>query len=94
MLDEISEKRVGIHWSRFKFRVELTTEKPGMIRQFYDFNQLLVRRQSSKSQPLTAENFPKLVVELITMSMALVDFTLAIGRECMRVVCQYAGILP
>lgn len=41
------EERVRLHGTGFEFRMELTTDEPGMIRQFDHLHQLSVRGQAA-----------------------------------------------
>ena len=40
--DESREERMGLKRLRLEFRVELATEKPGVIRHFHNFNVIFV----------------------------------------------------
>lgn len=47
MPDKIPEKWVGTHRAGFEFRMKLTAQKPGMVRQFDNLYQSTIRREST-----------------------------------------------
>ena len=59
------------HRPGFEFRVKLTSQKPGMITNFDDLNQLAIGRDTAETQTGLLQLFFKFIVKLITVAMPL-----------------------
>src|SRR2546425_99785 len=86
------ERRVTIEGTGFEFRVELHADKPGMIAQLDDLDQLAIRRQTAEDhapghKPLTVG-----VVELVAVAVALGDALFAVEPRRQASIQQDAGI--
>src|SRR6267142_344799 len=55
---------------RLEFRVELATQEPRMIRDFHDFDEVLVRGNTGDDQAVLGQSLLELPIEFITMPVA------------------------
>jgi hypothetical protein len=72
-LNETSKQWVRFRRLRFKLRVALHRQKPGVIAQLDDLDQLAVGTGAGYFQTIGGKLLAKLVVELVTMAVAFVD---------------------
>ena len=78
----------------FELRMELAGHKPGMVRQLDHFNDMLVRRYTGEQHSLLLHLFPVIVIEFISVAVALVNELLAVFAICLGADIQNTGILP
>ena len=67
-----------ISWCRGKFRVKLTGKEPGVIWQLHCFYQCLVKRQTANHQTRLFNLRKQVIVDLITVAVALLNLFAAI----------------
>src|SRR5262245_27965586 len=82
---------------RLVLRVKLTTNEPwvDLMRQFYHFHKLTVRRNPTKHQPFPFQGLAILRIKLVTMTMAFADFLrVAVDLPNERVRRKSAGPRP
>ncbi len=77
--DKIPEQGVRTHGAGFKFRMKLATQKPWMIFQFRNFDQLTIWGCAADNQPLFFKPAKIFIVKFITMAM---PFRNLIGPVC------------
>ena len=68
--DKIPEKRMRIHWTGFEFRMKLTSQKPGMLLQLNDFDQIAMRGDTADLETFFLQAGLKLVVEFVAVTVA------------------------
>ena len=80
--------------SALELRVELNCNEPGVnvLRKLNDFDKLTVGRETSELQTLCSELLTVGVVELVTMTVTLVDKTLAVKLAGDGIFVKLAGI--
>ena len=76
-----------------EFRVELTGEKPGVVRDFYDFYQRAVGRTTRDPETCLGQEIQVIVIELIAVTMAFENDLLTINFPQFRPVRQMTFIL-
>src|ERR1700722_7517749 len=67
---------------RFEFGMKLAAQIPGMIFQFANFDVHTVRSLARQSQSMLLQHCFIFAIELVTMTMALADFRLAVRASC------------
>src|SRR4051794_2290747 len=83
--DKPFEERVRLVGLALEFRVELAGNKKRMVFQLDYFDQLSIRGKAAEDEPGLFEALTIGVVELVAMSMALVN------QECaVKMICQGA----
>ena len=72
---KLTEKRLRPSWTALEFRVGLRGDKPrvNVARKLHHLDQALVRRDAGDHQTGVLKASAKRVVELVAMTMALVD---------------------
>ena len=78
-LDKLSEQGMGFHRFRSEFRMELASEKPGMVFQFDHLHQSLIGRYAAEDQPCLFQDLHVGIIKFITMPVSLIDQLLAIS---------------
>src|SRR5215510_2399873 len=66
--DERCEQRMRCKRFRLEFRMELAAQKPRMIREFHDLDEVLVERNSGDDQTVVREVFLECSIEFIAMT--------------------------
>src|SRR5210317_466064 len=74
--------------------MKLATEKPWVISNLDNLDEVFFRINSGKDQTAFFQRFAVGVIELETMTMALTDIFLAINSACQSLLLQGAGISP
>src|SRR5260221_2760303 len=77
-LDERGKQRVAAARGRREFRVELAADEPRMRRQLDHLAQLLALGDAGNAQALVLQALQVLVVDLVPVSVALVDHVRAV----------------
>lgn len=77
--DEGLEQRMGVHGVGFEFGVELTADKPGMIRNLHHFHQRTVGGCAAEDHAVLGQNVLVGVVEFVSVAMAFGYFLRLIG---------------
>src|ERR1051326_2967008 len=77
--NKIAEKGMRAIGSTLKLRVKLRTHKPAMVRQFNNFDQIIIGRAAADDHAVSLCALPILVVELVAMPVTLKNNGLAIG---------------
>ena len=77
--DEVSEQRVGLCRSGFELRMKLDPDKPGVVLELDDFNQISVRVNSGGNQSAVFKIGAVSIVEFIAMTGSFVDQGFPIG---------------
>src|SRR5690554_5241734 len=70
-LHKTAEQRMSIARCRRKFRVELTGDKPGMIRYFNDLYQGVISRPATNAQARLLELIDIIIVHFVAVTMPL-----------------------
>src|SRR5882672_10894508 len=83
--DEGMKERVRHERLRFKFRMELASEKPRMLRRLDNFHVLAVGRASGDAETGIGQRLFVFAVEFIAVAMAFADFGRAIRTERRRI---------
>src|SRR5437762_3677109 len=84
--NEFTEKGVWASRTAFELRMKLRSNEPGMVCQFYDFNQSIICRTSANNHPMRFHSFAILIIELVAMAMALKNdcFSIRLIGFCAR----------
>src|SRR6056297_812389 len=82
------------HGSRLELGVELTPQKPGMILEFNNFDQVGFRIDSRADQPALFKLFQIAVVKFKAVAMAFRNLLKAIDTPRQGVFFQRTGISP
>jgi hypothetical protein len=80
-LDKAFKERMTIHWARFEFRMELAAQEPGMIFDLDNLDEPAVGRDPAQHHALGGKAFAIVVVEFITMPVALGNLFAAIDLQ-------------
>src|SRR5882672_9306733 len=89
--DERTEQRMRLQRLRLELRMELATDKMGMVRQFDHLDVSPVGRRTGNSQPRRHHRLFVFAIELIAMAVALADLQLAINLLRQRVGLDLTG---
>src|SRR4051794_5329480 len=71
--DEIAEQRCRPSRPRLELRMELTSDEPRMLRQLDDLDEATFLECASDDETAVDERGPVVVVDLVAVTMALVD---------------------
>src|SRR5690606_23465184 len=91
-LDIAAEQAVAIARCRGKFRVELASNKPRMLRHFHHLNQLAIGGTAGNAQASIGQLLHIGVIHFVTVTMTLDDFRLAITLRRNRIIAQVADL--
>src|SRR2546421_7871229 len=69
--NEITEKWMRAIGSTLKLWMKLRAHKPGMVRQFYNFDQVIIGRATANDHAMSFHTLTKFVVELVAMPVTL-----------------------
>src|SRR5437588_2872451 len=69
--NEITEKWMRAIGSTLKLWMKLCAHKPGMVRQFYNFDQVIIGRATANDHAMSFHALTKIVVELVAMPVTL-----------------------
>ena len=85
---------MGFCGTGLEFRMELAAQEPGMLalRQFHNFYQAVVRRNTTQHQTVFCQNFTVLVVKFITVTVAFINQRLSVSLIRQRTGVNLAGI--
>src|SRR5439155_19992024 len=86
------KQRMGGQWLRLEFGVELAAEKPGMVCEFDDLDEILVGGNAGNDQSVVGEYLLELPVELVSMTMPFRDYTGIVNTIGQRARLQICGI--
>src|SRR5581483_11720547 len=75
--DKITEQWMWTIRAAFKFGMELRGDKPGMIDQFDNLDQAVIRRAPAENHAVRLHTFAELVVKFVAMAVAFKDDRLA-----------------
>src|SRR5262245_57759793 len=90
--DESGKQRLCGRWFRFEFRMKLHGEKPRMIGQLDDLDELAVRARAGKGKAVGDELLPIHVVELVAVAMPLCYSLFTVGFTGPRSIRQRRGL--
>ena len=65
--------------ARLELRMELAGQEPRVVLQFHDLHELAVWGQTGELQPRLCKGLVVVLVELVAVAVALVDFRLSVG---------------
>src|SRR5438552_10184483 len=92
-VDEAGEQRMRAQRLRLELRMELHGDVPRMSRQLDHLHEFSVRRAAGNPQPFVGERLLVEAVELVAMTMALVDRRRAVDLLAQRAGREQAFIL-
>lgn len=90
--DELPEERMGSVGTRTEFRVELCPNHEWVICKFHYLDEVAIGGQTGGPQSYGFELLSEYVVELPTVSVALMDYILSVGFGRPGVLDQLTGI--
>ena len=64
---------MGMVGTGLQLRMELHAHIPGMLRHFHDLHQAAIGRQTAQAQARAGQRLAVLVIELVTVAVALAD---------------------
>jgi hypothetical protein len=77
--DEARKQRMGLKRAGFELRMELHTDKPGVIGEFHGFGQKAVGRHAGEDEALRFQAGAVGGIDLVAVAVAFGDFGLAVN---------------
>ena len=75
-----------------EFRMELATQKPGVILQLHDLHEISVGRVAGHLESVAHQDLLVFAIELVAMTVSLGDLSIPVDSACQRAFVQQAGI--